>query len=120
MIDTEKFYSIEDVAELLGVTYLLVYKLVRTGEITAIRVGKKFRISGTDLAAYLDQQRTVMQKEVEATTCSLCGKRYYSSLSIAGECRICSLPLCRNCVELNHAQYCEIHKDQENKSVEEA
>jgi excisionase family DNA binding protein len=109
MIETGKFYSLEDIAQMLAVTYQSVYKLVRSGELGALRVGKVYRVSERDLASYLERQREQVKKEVAATICSVCGKGYYSSLSITSECKICGLPICRNCAELENAEYCETH-----------
>ncbi len=119
MIENEHFYSLEEVADILGVTYLLIYKLVRTGELPAMRVGKKYRVTGIDLNSYLNKQREAVKQDVLAQTCSLCGKVYFSALSISGECKLCGLPICRNCVELKHAHYCEIHQYQNNNASKE-
>ena len=119
MIENTKFYSLEEIADKLGITYQSVYKLVRTGELEALRVGRVYRVTDHDLETYFQRQREMVKKEVAAVTCSLCGKSYFSSLSIAGNCKVCGMPLCRNCVELKNAQYCEIHaenQDQERKS----
>ena len=46
--DTE-YMSLEDVADMLGVTYQLIYRLVRAGDLPAIRLGKLYRVSRIDL-----------------------------------------------------------------------
>ena len=38
-VDSE-YMSLEDVAKMLGVTYQLIYRLVRSGELPAVRLGK--------------------------------------------------------------------------------
>ena len=106
-----KFYSLEEVAELFGVNYQLIYRLVRSGEPPSVRVGKVFRVSGAQLKEYMDKQsQGVPASGVQNHTCSLCGKTFVSALSIAGKCRECGAPLCKLCIQNNNAEYCEVHK----------
>ena len=107
-----KFYSLEEVGDLLGVTYQLIYKLVRTGEMPALRIGKMYRVRGEDLEAYLEKSRVKSAAEdgkPMPVVCSVCGRSYVSSLSITGACEVCGLPICRSCVEIGHAKRCEVH-----------
>jgi excisionase family DNA binding protein len=48
---TEKMYSVEEVAELLGLHVRTVRGYIRAGRLTAVRIGKQYRIS----AAALDE-----------------------------------------------------------------
>ena len=45
----ENYMSLEEVAEFLGVTYQLIYRLVRSGELPAARLGKLYRVARADL-----------------------------------------------------------------------
>jgi excisionase family DNA binding protein len=47
----EAFYSIEQVAEHLGLHVKTVRNYVREGRLKAVRIGKQYRIAATDLAA---------------------------------------------------------------------
>jgi len=47
----EDLYSVEQVAELLGLHVKTVRHYVREGRLKAVRIGKQYRISGDDLAA---------------------------------------------------------------------
>ena len=115
-----KFYSLEEVAEIFGVNYQLIYKLVRSGELPSVRIGKMFRVSEAQLKEYMDRQSVGAPASGEsATVCSRCGKKYYSSLSITGQCRECGAPLCRACIENDKAELCEIHEKCKNKSDKE-
>ena len=106
-----KFYSLEEVAEVFGVNYQLVYKLVKTGELPSVRIGKVFRVSGVQLKAYMDRQsQGIPATGVERHVCSRCGKSFYSALSITGQCRDCGAPICKLCVENDKAEYCEVHQ----------
>lgn len=53
----DTFYSPEDLAKRFKLSLASIYKLVRSGEIPSIRLGKVYRISGSDLRQYLLQQR---------------------------------------------------------------
>ncbi len=106
-----KFYSLEEVAEIFGVNYQLVYKLVKSGELPSVRIGKMFRVSDAQLKSYMDRQSVgTPASGVKEHVCGLCGKKYFSELSISGSCRECGAPICRACVENEKAEFCEIHK----------
>ena len=105
-----KFYSLEEVAELFGVNYQLVYKLVKSGELPSVRIGKMFRVSEPQLKEYMDRQSVGTPASGQREyICSRCGRKYFSALSISGKCKKCGSPICRACVENDKAEYCEIH-----------
>ena len=112
-----KFYSLEEVAELFGVNYQLVYRLVRSGELSSTRVGKVFRVSEPQLKEYMDRQSTGAPAS-GGRVCARCGRRYFSELSITGSCRECGAPLCKACVENDKAEYCEVHQKQDQHKEE--
>ena len=107
-----KFYSLEEVADIFGVNYQLVYKLVKSGELPSIRIGKIFRISEPQLKEYMDRQSQggTPASGVSEFICSRCGKKYFSALSISGSCQECGAPLCKACIENDKAEYCEVHQ----------
>lgn len=45
--------TVAEVAELLRVSNMTVYRLIRSGELPALRVGKSYRIRANDLETYL-------------------------------------------------------------------
>lgn len=45
----EKYYSIEEVAKMLKVAYLTVYRWIQSGKLIAIKAGKQYRISKNEL-----------------------------------------------------------------------
>ena len=45
-----------EVAEQLRVSTMTVYRLIRRGELPAVRVGRNYRVRARDLAAFLDGQ----------------------------------------------------------------
>lgn len=106
-----KFYSLEEVADLFGVNYQLVYKLVKSGELPSVRIGKIFRISEVQLKGYMDRQsQGVPASGITEHICGRCGKKYFSALSISGYCKECKAPLCKACIENDKAEYCEVHQ----------
>ncbi len=48
--------SADEVAQQLRVSTMTVYRLIRRGELPAVRVGRNYRVRTQDLAAYLDAQ----------------------------------------------------------------
>ena len=53
----EPLLSIRDVAGFLGISRESVYRLIRAGEITPIRVGGLPRFAPADVRAFVDRQR---------------------------------------------------------------
>ncbi|MGH9023861.1 MAG: helix-turn-helix domain-containing protein [Acidimicrobiia bacterium] len=45
---------VREVAELMRVSRMTVYRLIRAGDLPAIRVGRNLRIRQGDVAAYLE------------------------------------------------------------------
>ena len=52
------FLTPREVAEVLRVSDMTVYRLIRSGELRALRIGKSFRISEEDFDLYLAERFT--------------------------------------------------------------
>jgi excisionase family DNA binding protein len=101
----KEFYSLEELAELLGVNYQLIYKLVRSGELPAARIGKVYRVTRRDLDEYVEQSK----RHAGGGMCSVCGSRYHSRLSLKHECAECGEPICLDCWNRKKARRCPAH-----------
>ena len=53
-----EFLTVAEVAATLRVSNMTVYRLINTGSLAAIRIGKSFRIRDDDLHRYLAEQYT--------------------------------------------------------------
>lgn len=64
MINTmeEKYYSIDEIAELLKVAYLTVYRWIKAGKIGAVKAGKQYRITQEALDVFLTSDHNVKSK----------------------------------------------------------
>ncbi|HEX4867184.1 MAG TPA: helix-turn-helix domain-containing protein [Acidimicrobiales bacterium] len=51
-----RFLTPAEVAELLRVSSMTVYRLIKSGELRAARIGKSYRISEDDVDAYLQDR----------------------------------------------------------------
>lgn len=49
----EQYYSIEEVAKMLKVAYLTVYRWVQGDKLNAFKAGKQYRISKKDLDKFM-------------------------------------------------------------------
>ncbi len=54
-----RFLTVVEVADLMRVSRMTVYRLVHAGELPAVRVGRSFRVPQDALDAYLRSSRTV-------------------------------------------------------------
>lgn len=52
--DKGKFLTVAEVAEIMRVSKMTVYRLVHSGELPAVRVGRSFRVSETAVSEYLE------------------------------------------------------------------
>lgn len=53
----EQYYTIKEVAKLLKVAYLTVYRWIQSGKLTAYKAGKQYRIEKTDLKEFMQMQK---------------------------------------------------------------
>ena len=51
---TEQYYSIEEVAQMLKVAYLTVYRWIRARKLKALKAGKQYRITKVELNSFLE------------------------------------------------------------------
>jgi excisionase family DNA binding protein len=49
-----RFLTVAEVASLMRVSKMTVYRLVHSGELSAVRVGRSFRVPDTAVHAYLN------------------------------------------------------------------
>ncbi|SDS63949.1 DNA binding domain-containing protein, excisionase family [Nocardioides scoriae] len=52
-ISEVKFLTVAEVAAMMRVSKMTVYRLVHNGELAAVRVGRSFRVSEDDVHEYL-------------------------------------------------------------------
>lgn len=50
-----RFLTVAEVARLMRVSKMTVYRLVHAGELTAVRVGRSFRVPESAVHAYLSE-----------------------------------------------------------------
>jgi len=105
------FLSLKEAAEYLNVKYKTVYRLVRNGELPAVKVGGIYRIRRRDLEAYVELQR-VPPVRASIPRCSVCGRPIVSELSIGGYCQAegCNEPICFACWQWEHQRFCPVHQ----------
>jgi len=53
----EKYYTIEEVAEMLKVVYLTVYRWIQDGKLKAYKAGKQYRIKKADLDKFIERRK---------------------------------------------------------------
>ncbi|QPK83465.1 helix-turn-helix domain-containing protein [Corynebacterium qintianiae] len=49
-----KFLTVAEVAEIMRVSKMTVYRLVHAGDLPAVRVGRSFRVNERAVSEYLD------------------------------------------------------------------
>ena len=50
---TARFLTVQEVADMLRVSSMTVYRLIKAGDLPAVRVGLSFRVREADVDAYL-------------------------------------------------------------------
>jgi excisionase family DNA binding protein len=53
-----RFLTVQEVAQLMRVSTMTVYRLIKSGELPAVRVGRSFRMRDDDVDAYLGARYT--------------------------------------------------------------
>ena len=110
-IENNNYMSLDEVAEMLGVTYQLIYRLVKDGELPAVRLGKLYRVSRAELEAYLERSRNTAAPA--GGVCAACGTVYKSKGSLANTCEAegCEEPICFDCWQRLGVRRCRRHRD---------
>lgn len=49
-----EFLTVSEVARLMRVSNMTVYRLIRSGELSAVRIGNRYRLKNSDVHKYLD------------------------------------------------------------------
>ena len=53
-----RFLTVQEVADLIRVSSMTVYRLIKSGELPAVRVGRSFRVRDVDVDTYLAERYT--------------------------------------------------------------
>jgi len=53
----EQYYSIEEVAKMLKVVYLTVYRWIQSGKLVAYKAGKQYRVEKADLDKFMRKRK---------------------------------------------------------------
>jgi excisionase family DNA binding protein len=57
----EPLLTVGEVANIMRVSNMTVYRLIKSGQLAAIRVGKNYRLRRTDIESYLTQRAVKVQ-----------------------------------------------------------
>ena len=58
----DRLLTVAEVAEVLRVSGMTVYRLIEKGDLRALRIGARWRVSSADLDAYLAGARVGVQR----------------------------------------------------------
>jgi excisionase family DNA binding protein len=53
-----RFFTVQEVASLLRVSSMTVYRLIKAGDLPAVRIGRSFRVRDVDVDTYLESRYT--------------------------------------------------------------
>lgn len=57
-LSESRFLTVQEVADLMRVSSMTVYRLIKSGELRAVRVGRSFRVRQEDVDGYLEASYT--------------------------------------------------------------
>jgi len=78
----EQSYTIEEVAQLLKVSKLTVYDLVKKGDLPVFRVGRQMRVDRADLQGYIQKRKTGSALSMPAAATQM---KHHSKIIISGQ-----------------------------------
>ena len=61
----EKFYTIDQIAEILGMHHKTIRKFITEGKLRANKVGKQWRISGHDLSLFMEDNNVNIKNNIK-------------------------------------------------------
>lgn len=59
----DQFYTLQEVAELLKVKYLTVFRWTKSGKLPAFKFGKQYRVSGETLQDFINAAKVKTNQE---------------------------------------------------------
>lgn len=98
----DRLLTLEEAADVLGVDYKTVYRLVRAGELPAGKVGRVYRIAPHDLQEYFESTKPQRPLATQDVRCCVTGKRIVSELDVGGYDAATGAPICREAWEAGH------------------
>ena len=84
MVNEKKFFSTTELAKLMGISRIAVYKKIKAGEIKASRSGRNFVIEKKDLGGFLDQTVSMREKNLIRQSVRKTVKEYGETLRLLG------------------------------------
>jgi excisionase family DNA binding protein len=57
-VSKARFLTVQEVADLMRVSSMTVYRLIKAGDLPAVRVGRSFRVRDEDVDRYLGSRYT--------------------------------------------------------------
>ncbi|WP_025273370.1 helix-turn-helix domain-containing protein [Haloglycomyces albus] len=65
-LEDVKFFTVQEIAGFMQVSKMTVYRLVKSGELQAMRVGRSYRVPHDALKAYIVNSINEVKKTVES------------------------------------------------------
>ena len=59
----EKYYTSQEIASILKVNYMTVYRWIRAGKLEAYQVQKQYRIKESDFKMFMEAKKTRLLKD---------------------------------------------------------
>jgi putative molybdopterin biosynthesis protein len=56
--NSKEFYKADELAELLQVNIMTIYRYIKAGKLSAYKIGKEFRIKKSDFKSFLEKSKT--------------------------------------------------------------
>lgn len=79
-----KFISTTELAKILGISHVAVYKKIKAGRIKAVKVGRNYIINKKDLGGILGDELTKKDKEMIGRVVKRTVKEYGETLRLLG------------------------------------
>ncbi|CEN74587.1 DNA binding domain-containing protein [[Clostridium] sordellii] len=82
----EKFYTIDQIAEILGMHHKTIRKFITEGKLRASKVGKQWRITGHDLSLFMENNNVNIisnNENIEFSTRDIENKNTFNKINIS-------------------------------------
>lgn len=61
-VDRERYYSLQEIAEIMSLSVSTIRKFIREGELQKVKVGSLVRVTGSELNDYIERNTTIAVK----------------------------------------------------------
>lgn len=84
-MDNKDYYSVKEIAQILGISRIAVFKKIKAGLIKAIKIGRMYAVPNEEFENLIGKTLTTTQKKIIDESVKKTVKEYGETLRLLGQ-----------------------------------